>query len=173
MEVVVVAHSALWSEMFAAEARKLEEVFGRNAVAIHHIGSTAVPGIHAKPVIDVLIEVPDLALVDAREDAMVSMGYQAKGAFGIEGRRYFRKDDASGTRTHHVHVFQTGSPDIDRHLVFRDYLRAHPQIARQYSDLKVALARKHPNDIEAYMDGKDSLVKAVERDALAWSQART
>ena len=71
-------------------------------------------------------------------------------------------------RTHQVHVFEFGSPDVTRHLAFRDYMRAHDQEALRYSALKIALARAHPNDIDAYMDGKDALIKDVERKALAW-----
>ena len=92
---------------------------------------------------------------------MATQGYEAKGEYGIAGRRYFRKDNRAGIRTHQVHVFVSGSPDVIRHLAFRDYLRAHCQKALQYSKLKVALAKAHPNDIHAYMDGKDALIKEI------------
>ncbi|HEX3870404.1 MAG TPA: GrpB family protein [Pirellulales bacterium] len=94
------------------------------------------------------------------------------GEFGIEGRRYFRRDDAAGVRTHHVHAFQIGSHHIARHLAFRDFLRAHPALAMEYSDLKRRLAEAHPHDIDAYMDGKDAFVKAMEARALAWTAKR-
>ena len=81
------------------------------------------------------------------------------GEFGIEGRRYFRKDHAQGTRTHQVHVFQSGSDQVARHLAFRDYMIAHPEEARSYSDLKKRLADKHCDDPDDYIGGKEALSK--------------
>lgn len=159
-----------WHEAFHEEASQLARVLGRNAIALHHIGSTAIPNIYAKPVIDLLVEVADLAAVDGCNDAMGDLGYQVMGEFGLPGRRYFRKDNAEGDRTHHVHIFQQGSPEVTRHLAFRDYMIAHPVAAQQYSDLKRHLAAQHPHDINAYMDGKDAFVKAIEQRALAWYQ---
>ena len=134
-------------------------------------GSTAIPGIHAKPSIDILLEVADLAGLDARAAAMVELGYEPKGEFGIPGRRYFRKDSAEGIRTHQVHAFQAGDAGIERHLAFRDYLMAHPAIAKSYTVLKQQLADAHPDDIEAYMDGKDAFIKEHEARAMAWRKA--
>jgi GrpB-like predicted nucleotidyltransferase (UPF0157 family) len=102
-----------------------------------------------------------------------ALGYEAKGEFGIPGRRYFRKDDAEGIRTHQVHAFGAGSPGAARHLAFRDYMRAHPGIAREYGALKARLARAHPHDMQAYMDGKDAFVREHERRALLWADMRT
>lgn len=140
--------------------------------ALHHIGSTAVPGIPAKPIVDILLEVSDLAELDRRASRMESLGYEAKGEFGIPGRRYFRRDDQHGVRTHQVHAFAVGSEDAVRHLAFRDYMIAHPQIAQSYGDLKLQLARRFPSDIEAYMDGKDGFVKEHQAKALLWRASR-
>jgi len=95
------------------------------------------------------------------------------GKYGILGRRYFRKHNAAGTRTHNLHTFPTGSTEILRHLRFRDYLIAPPQAAQVYSQLKQQLAAAHPTDIDAYMDGKDSFIKTLERQALAWGRLET
>ena len=103
---------------------------------------------------------------------MVQLGYSAMGEFGIPGRRYFRKNDASGTRTHQVHAFQTGSTGVVRHLAFRDYMIAHPEAAHDYGALKLTLFRQHPNDFEAYMDGKDAFIQEHEAKALAWDRNR-
>jgi GrpB-like predicted nucleotidyltransferase (UPF0157 family) len=100
---------------------------------------------------------------------MPAIGYEVMGEFGIAGRRYYRRDDAAGERTHQVHAFQSGSPHVERHLAFRDYLRAHREPARQYAELKRQLAHRFPHDIEAYMDGKDAFIKATEVQALAWA----
>jgi GrpB-like predicted nucleotidyltransferase (UPF0157 family) len=141
---------------------------GDVVVAIHHIGSTAIAGLPAKPIIDVLLEVKDIERLDRDTPRLEALGYEAKGEFGIPGRRYFRKDDARGIRTHHVHAFKAGNAHIARHLAFRDYMRAHPDEAQTYGALKQRLTHEHPHDSEAYIDGKDAFIKEQERRALAW-----
>jgi GrpB-like predicted nucleotidyltransferase (UPF0157 family) len=158
-----------WAEDFDREAAQVALALGDNVVHIHHIGSTAIPNIYAKPVIDLLVEAQAMDRVDACNAAMIALGYQVMGEFGLPGRRYFRKDNSQGDRTHHVHVFLAGSPDVRRHLAFRDFMIAHPEVAQQYSDLKRTLAAQYPHDIDSYMDGKDAFVKAVEQQALAES----
>jgi GrpB-like predicted nucleotidyltransferase (UPF0157 family) len=101
---------------------------------------------------------------------MAALGYRAWGEFGLPGRRFFTKDE-SGTRTHNVHVYGAGNPEIERHLAFRDYMISHPEQARAYGLLKRELARRFPTDFESYMDGKDAFVKERERRALAWRKA--
>jgi GrpB-like predicted nucleotidyltransferase (UPF0157 family) len=96
---------------------------------------------------------------------MNTLGYEAMGEFGIPGRRYFRKNDEEGIRTRQVHIFQSGSPQITRHLAFRDYLIAHPEDARSYSELKRRLAEEHPLNPDAYMGGKDAFIKDIDRRA--------
>lgn len=89
------------------------------------------------------------------------------GEFGFVGRRYFRK--GGDNRTHQIHAFQFDNiTEIERHLVFRDYLREHPDICKQYGDLKSELAEKYPNDIEGYGDGKDRFVREIEKEAIKW-----
>jgi GrpB-like predicted nucleotidyltransferase (UPF0157 family) len=100
---------------------------------------------------------------------MQSLGYEVMGEFGISGRRYFRRGNEAGVRTHQLHTFQASSPHIQRHLAFRDFLRAHPAEANQYASLKRSLAEAHPDDMNAYMDGKDGFIRATEAKALAWS----
>ncbi len=166
-QVVVVPYDPTWPARFEAEAARLRKVFGPLVCAVHHIGSTSVVGLPAKPIIDILLEVRDIQAVDACDAAMVALGYEPKGEYGIPGRRYFRKGQTR--RTHHVHAFQHDNRvEIERHLAFRDYLRAHAAEAHRYAQLKQELARRHPRDIEAYMDGKDALVKELERRALEW-----
>jgi GrpB-like predicted nucleotidyltransferase (UPF0157 family) len=157
-----------WRQDFAAEAAQVALALGDNVAHIHHIGSTAIPNIYAKPVIDLLVEVSDLDRVDDCNAAMAALNYTVMGEYGMPGRRYFRKDNAQGDRTHHVHTFQVGSPEVVRHLAFRDFMTAHPDCAQQYSDLKRCLAAQHPHDIDSYMDGKDVFVKAMEQRALEW-----
>jgi len=145
---------------------------GRALVVIHHIGSTAIPGIYAKPIIDMLAVTGDLSLLDERTPRLQALGYEALGEFGIPGRRYFRKNNSAGERTYQIHAFQTGSPQIARHLAFRDYLRAHPEVARDYETLKHRLAAAFPNDIGSYTDGKDSFIHDIDSRAAAWTERR-
>lgn len=147
-KVEVVPPDAQWRNEFEKEAECLAVALGENVVAVHHIGSTAIPNIYAKPVIDLLVEVKDITELDERSSAMRSLGYEVMGEFDIPGRRYFRKDNQEGIRTHQIHSFETGSAQIERHLVFRDYMIAHPEDARKYSELKRELAEKNPQNID-------------------------
>lgn len=134
---------------------------------IHHIGSTSVPGLKAKPIIDIMPVVKHIEKIDSFNDQMAGLGYECMGELGMKGRRYFRK--GGDNRTHQVHVFQADNKeDIHRHLAVRDYLRAHSEAAKQYGSLKENLAKQFPKDIAAYMDGKDAFVKQLERMALQW-----
>ena len=171
-KVEVVPHDPLWRDAFEAEARHVADALGENVVAVHHIGSTAIPDIYAKPVIDLLVEVRDINEVDGRGSAMESLGYEVMGEYGIPGRRYFRKDNREGVRTHHVHAFEAGSAEVVRHLAFRDYMIAHPVDAQRYSELKRKLAEEHPQSIDGYMDGKDGFVKEIDRRAARWRTSR-
>jgi GrpB-like predicted nucleotidyltransferase (UPF0157 family) len=167
-KVEVVPHNPQWRAAFEAEAKSIANAIGENVVAIHHIGSTAIPNIYAKPIVDLLIEVRDITEVDGQSSAMQSLGYEVKGEFGIPGRRYFRKDNQQGIRTHQIHAFETGSEQIERHLAFRDYMIAHPEDARKYSELKRKLAEEHPENMDGYIDGKDDFVQEIDRRAARW-----
>lgn len=166
MHVRVVPYNSEWIEQFRQETALLQPLFGDELVAMHHVGSTSVPGLQAKPIIDIMPVVRHIAYVDSLNEAMHRLGYESLGEFGIAGRRYFRK--GGDDRTHQIHVFQQGDPNIERHLAFRDYVRAHPAVAAQYGELKAVLAQRFPEDIDGYNDGKDAFVKAVEAQALVW-----
>ena len=170
MHVRVVAYSEEWVSRFQQEVELLCPIFGDNLVEIYHIGSTSVAGLQAKPIIDIMPVVADIARVDECNAALQALGYEGMGEFGIPGRRYFRK--GGDDRTHQIHAFQLGSPNVERHLAFRDYMRAHPDVAERYGILKAELAQQFPEDIYGYMDGKDAFIKAVEQEALLWHRAR-
>jgi len=167
-KVEVVPHNPLWRDAFEAEAERVAAALGENVVAIHHIGSTAIPNIYAKPVVDLLVEVRDINGVDGRSSAMESLGYEVMGEYCIHGRRYFRKDDREGIRTHNLHAFEAGSAEAERHLAFRDFMLAHPVEAQRYSELKRRLAEEHPQNMDGYMDGKDAFIKEMDRRAARW-----
>jgi GrpB-like predicted nucleotidyltransferase (UPF0157 family) len=173
MKIEVLPHNPQWRDAFESEAAQIAAALGEIVVAIHHIGSTAIPNIYAKPVIDLLVEVRDIAEADGRNSAMRSLGYEVKGEFGIPGRRYFRKDNREGIRTHQVHAFEAGSAEVVRHLSFRDYMIAHPEDAQEYSELKQKLARQHPENMDGYMDGKDDFIKDIDQKAARWRSLQT
>lgn len=155
-----------WPIDFSSERAKLNGVLGNLAIHIHHIGSTAIPNIYAKPVIDLLVEVTNIQEVDAYNEQMAQLGYTAHGENGIESRRYFSK--GGHHRTHHVHMFERGNPEIRRHVAFRDYLRAHPDKALCYSELKRQLAAEHREDIEQYIAGKHDFIQQIDQLAAVW-----
>lgn len=165
-KMTVTPYDEAWVHQFSQEAKILRELFGEELIDIHHIGSTAVPGLKAKPIIDMLPVVKDIARIDTFNESMRQLGYEPRGEFGLEGRRYFPK--GGDNRTHHVHIYQTGHPAIDRHLAFRDFLRAHPEAAIEYGNLKEELALRYSNDPASYVSGKEAWVIATQQKALAW-----
>ncbi|QTM99109.1 GrpB family protein [Sediminibacillus dalangtanensis] len=166
--VEVVSYKDQWPNLFLKEAKEIKEVFGDELIDVHHIGSTSVPGLAAKPIIDIMPVVRDIEKVDRYNRQMAAIGYEGKGEFGIPGRRYFRKGGEN--RSHHVHIFQQGDKGVTRHLAFRDFLRTHPHVARKYGAKKQELAGQFPCNIESYMDGKNQLAQEIEQKALAWYQ---
>lgn len=167
-KVEVVLHDSNWLNLFETESKQIAMALGENAIEIHHIGSTSIETIYAKPIIDILVEVSLISQVDRQNSLMQLLGYQCMGEFGIEGRRFFLKDDRDGIRTHHIHVFEVGSVQITRHLAFRDYLNVHIEDALIYSLLKRSLAQKYPNDIQGYIDGKHDFIQEIDRKAAEW-----
>ncbi|HEX4612641.1 MAG TPA: GrpB family protein [Urbifossiella sp.] len=163
-------YSTDWPAAFAAEAGRLRALLGAELAAVFHIGSTSVPGLAAKPVIDLLPLVRTLATVDDRTPALRGAGYRDWGEYGLPGRRYFTRD-RDGTRTHNVHVYRAGDPAVDRHLAFCAFLRYHEPARREYEALKRAVYARHPADIVAYNAGKDAWIKRVEAVALDWYRA--
>jgi GrpB-like predicted nucleotidyltransferase (UPF0157 family) len=165
-KVEVQLYNDQWSAKFEEEAVHLQNVFGSEIQKIHHIGSTAVKGIQAKPIIDMMIEVYDIKRIDTYNAQMIAVGYKPKGENGIGKRRYFQK--GGDNRTHHVHIFEIGSPNIERHLAFRDYLRSNGDIAKMYGDFKKRLSDSFPFDSNSYGKYKEPLIKVIERQALEW-----
>lgn len=165
-KVEVMPYNHEWPIMFEEETQRLWNIFGDEILDIHHIGSTSVMGLKAKPIIDMLPVVKDIQQIDHYNDAMAEIGYEPKGENGLPGRRYFQK--GGDNRSHHVHVYEAGNPEIDRHLAFRDYLRVHPEAVKEYGDLKEALARRYPYDIDSYINGKSQFVRDWEKKALEW-----
>jgi GrpB-like predicted nucleotidyltransferase (UPF0157 family)/ribosomal protein S18 acetylase RimI-like enzyme len=165
--IEVIPYNSDWLAMFRQEAEEIAAILGKELLAIHHIGSTAIPGTSAKPIIDIMPLVRCIETVDAFNPQMVQLGYKPKGENTIPGRRFFTKG-GDIHRSHHVHVYEPDNPEVARHLDFRDYLIAHPEIAQQYSRLKEDLARRFPYDIDKYTGGKASFVQEITCKAQQW-----
>jgi GrpB-like predicted nucleotidyltransferase (UPF0157 family) len=166
-EMIVVPYRDEWNALYEAERHAVERALGNDLAAIHHIGSTAVEGLAAKPVIDILVLVHSLGDMDEHADRLERLGYENKGEFGIEGRRFFRKG-GDESPTHHVHVYSKDDATTLRYLALRDYLRAFPKARREYAAVKRSAAELHRLDAEGYMAEKDRFVKEAERRALEW-----
>lgn len=169
MNVIVTEYSKDWPRKFAHEAKKMKDILGDELIEIHHIGSTSVPGLQAKPIIDMMPVVKDIAKIDKYSKEIIENGYESLGELGIQGRRYFRKGGEN--RTHQMHIYQWDhTKEIERHLAVRDYLISHKETAIDYGELKVNLALQFPRDIEGYSNGKNDFVQHLERMALEWKR---
>lgn len=169
MNITVTNYDENWIQLFKEEAVKIREVLSDEIVDIHHIGSTAVPDLQAKPIVDIMPTVKDIERLDTYNTKMAEIGYEPLGENGIPGRRYYRKGGEN--RTHQIHIFQADNHfEIERHLAVRDYFRAHHKDVIEYGKLKEQLAKEFPKDIEGYCDGKDDFVKKLERKAVEWRQ---
>lgn len=166
--VEVVPHQDEWSATFKEESKKIKDVFGEEIRNVYHIGSTAIPTIWAKPIIDIMVEVINITKVDHFNIKMEQLGYEAVGENGIHNRRFFRK--GGDNRTHHVHIFEKGNEEISRHLAFRDYLIAHPEEAIKYSQLKRNLAEAFPTNIQKYIEGKNDYISDIDNKAEKWKK---
>jgi GrpB-like predicted nucleotidyltransferase (UPF0157 family) len=167
LSVELQEYDPTWAELFESERQLLAGIFGSRAVAIEHVGSTSVPGLSAKPIVDVLIGLRELALSDAQIEAMRRLGYEYLGEHGLAGRLFFRKKP----RTHHVHVVEHGGAHWDRQLVFRDALRSDPDERRRYDAFKRRLAAEgHPRDV--YTELKTPFIREIEARARARGAAQ-
>ncbi|MDQ3822571.1 MAG: GrpB family protein [Actinomycetota bacterium] len=157
--VVVSEYDDEWPRLFARIAEPVRRALGDVAAAVEHVGSTAVPGLAAKPVIDVDVVVRSAADVPVAVERLRGLGYVYQGDKGIPGREAFARP--RGAPRHHLYVVVAGSAPHADHLAFRDYLREHPDVAREYAALKRELANRHAGDREAYTDAKADFVARV------------
>jgi GrpB-like predicted nucleotidyltransferase (UPF0157 family) len=162
--IVVVPHDASWSTRFRIESRLLQVALSDLAPAIEHIGSTSVPGLAAKPVIDIMAGVASLDASRAALEAAARLGY-CYFPYRPDQEHWFCKPSAA-FRTHHLHLMPAGGPEWIGTIAFRDYLRAHPEIAAEYAELKTRLARQYRDDREAYTQAKGPFITRVTRAAL-------
>lgn len=164
--VAVVTYQKSWAEDYKSEKEKLAKAFQGLEISFDHIGSTSIPGCHAKPIIDILGATPDILEVDRFNESLAKLSYNAMGENGMRQRRFFIRRGSSPVN---LHIFEETDPEVQRHLRFRDYLRSHPDKMIEYSQLKESLAKQMPHHIYQYTLKKEAFVKSI--DFLAASAA--
>ena len=172
-EVALAPYDPGWAESFRREKAHLEACLPRELIVrIEHFGSTAVPGLAAKPIVDLLVEVSDLAAVREHVPPVLeAQGYDYfwRPSFGDDVPPFYawfiKRDPGTGVRTHHIHMVEAGFVEHWDRLLFRDYLAEHPQVAQEYQRLKLHLASAYPHDRVAYTKGKTEFIVRVTEDA--------
>ena len=159
--VRVCSYTAEWKRLFEQERACLQAAIGEYVLDIQHVGSTSIPGMAAKPIIDIGIAVRNFQEAAVCIEPVVELGYEYRGENGIPRRHFFVKRDPR--TTHHVHVNEADGRDWENQVFFRDYLIQHPGVAQGYAKLKLELARLFPTDRPAYLDGKAALIERVLR----------
>ena len=162
-QVIVTPYDEKWPGAFRAIREELCEALGGSVLSIQHVGSTSVPGLAAKPIIDIDVVINGYGVFDDVESRLVSIGYIHEGDLGIEGREAFKYHDKPHLMAHHLYVCPRDSEELRRHIAFRDYLRAHPEDRQVYGDMKLRLAERYPRDIDSYMREKAPYVQDILR----------
>lgn len=163
--IVVCDYDPGWPQRYAALRQPVADVLGDLAVGIEHVGSTSVPGLAAKPTIDIVIRLRAARDLPAAIRRLARLGYVHEGDFGVIGREAFATPAGYGPHDHHLYVCAPDWGGYDDQVVFRDYLRAHADVAAAYAQLKRSLAIEHRNDRQAYTAGKAGFVSAVLKQA--------
>lgn len=166
-----VDYDSSWPDKFMEIKKFLMDIFGPKAVSIEHIGSTSVPGMKAKPLIDVLVEVRGIATLEDEKARMIAAGYEYGENYIAPDSFIFFRTDLEGEKLENIHVLVQGSAKSRQFLVMRDYLRFHPERARAYSDLKEKNAALHPDDYPAYRAAKADFLVGLEKEAYEWDLA--
>lgn len=164
--IVIVDYDANWSSQYEQEKSQILDVLGDSIADIQHIGSTSVPNLAAKPIIDIIVGLEKIPLSSTQIISLEAIGYTYCGESGIPGRHFFQ----GKPRTRHIHAVQVNSDLWQRNILFRDYLRSHPQAAQEYEALKRKLAVQFRNDRDRYGNGKTPLIEQLLMQARAWRQ---
>ena len=164
--VMVVPYCAAWEQDFSAIAAELRNAVGDLALRIEHVGSTAVPALSAKPIIDIDMVIPEDSAFETVASRLEAIGYRHEGDLGIPGREAFDYSGKEHLQKHHLYVCPEDSAELRRHIAFRDYLRSHPEAVKEYSRVKEEGARLYPDDIEGYIAHKAPFIERVYREIL-------
>lgn len=157
-KVIVLPYDPAWKDAFEAIRRELEAALGDLALGIEHVGSTSVEGLSAKPCIDVDVVIQDYSVFSDVVRKLEAIGYVHKGDLGIRDREAFRYSDKPHLLTHHLYVCPRDSRELHRHLTFRDFLRSHPEAAKQYGQVKERAAQLFPEDMDQYIAYKSPCI---------------
>ena len=157
-----------WIVEFNELKEKLSNVFGNIALSIEHVGSTSIPGMLSKPIIDVLITVSNLGELEDEKKKMTEMGYEWGENYIAPETLIFFKEGPNGEKTENIHVVVEGTPKAIQFITTRDYLKMHPDRARAYGDLKTKLKEEYPDDYPAYRNGKKKFLEETERLTKEW-----
>jgi len=160
--VEIVPYQTDWPRLYEQEKQRIIAAIGAHVLLVQHVGSTAIPGMPSKPIIDIGIAVHKFEEAQVCISPMQALGYEYKGEFGIPRRHYFIKGEP---RTHHVHMVEKDSDDWQNMILFRDHLRAHPDAARDYADLKRRLASEYCTDRGRYTNEKSPFIQKVLKHA--------
>jgi GrpB-like predicted nucleotidyltransferase (UPF0157 family) len=160
--LVIENYDPHWVQTFTEEETLIVNALKGLDAAVEHVGSTSVPGLAAKPVIDIMVVVPDIPAAEKAIARLTALGYDYRGETGIPGRFYFGKGHP---HRYHLHMYPRAHPEIERLLLFRDYLRRNPVAAHEYAELKRALAGKLRDDRVAYTQAKSGFIKSIEARA--------
>jgi GrpB-like predicted nucleotidyltransferase (UPF0157 family) len=172
--IEVVPYDPEWERTFDALRRILRHALGEIGVGVEHVGSTAVPGLAAKPIVDLDVVIPSRESLPIAVLRLAAIGYRHQGDLGVSGREAFERDASDVPRDrrgsiwppHHLYVCAADSPELRRHLLFRDWLRRHREAATGYGRLKRQLAETHRFDREGYTKAKSEFIEAVLREAV-------
>ncbi len=159
--VVVLPYDERWRQDFLKIEAELTEALGQLIIGIEHVGSTSVRGLSAKPIIDIDVVIKDYSGLGDVVSALGRIGYQHEGNLGIAGREAFEYDGKEHLQKHHLYVCPEDSPELKRHLAFRDYLRIHPAAIWEYSRIKEEGAELYPDDIERYIKHKFPFIEKI------------
>jgi GrpB-like predicted nucleotidyltransferase (UPF0157 family) len=155
--VIVLPYNEKWKEEFEKIKNELEQVIGNDIISIEHVGSTSVEGLAAKPIIDIDIVI-DFEMFGQVKNKLETIGYKHEGDLGITGREAFKYENKEHLMKHHLYVCHKNNKELKKHIVFRDWLREHSDDRDMYSKIKVEMAKKYPNDIDSYIEGKTPCV---------------
>ena len=159
--VQLVDHQPGWAEVFERERLLLRGRLGKLACDIQHVGSTAVPGLAAKPIIDIAVAIPSLSVLPDVRTSLVALGYLDRGDFAADGGHLFVRESAPDVRTHHVHVVRVDDPQWRNYLAFRDGLRSDPRARAEYGALKLGLGERVAHDRRAYVAVKVACIRRI------------